>query len=239
VATEPAARWKWCDFVIRTTRKYNTATFLWDNGNDFLDRSSHKWRDETTLDIIMNANRGVRNSLPDSTFELRDSSQWTSAYIFHKSGEQVEESLSVILLNGNSFKSITGPNGTPLNAQGDYRTRSLSGGKGGITFTKEFLNKFVSPYALPGSKANLTVHFSAGANTQITIVQWDVPTIAGGAKSSKAVMGKNLEIPITWKGVPRIAAVKAVFKDGTYLADDWTKWLGPLQAGYAVSAWSP
>jgi hypothetical protein len=28
--------------------------------------------------------------------------------------------------------------------------------------------------------------------------------------------------------------VKAVFKDGEYLVDDWTKWLGPLQAGYAV-----
>jgi endoglucanase len=234
VATEPAARWKWCDFLMRTTKKYNTATFLWDNGNDFLDRSSHKWRDPTTLEIIMGANSGARNSLPDSTVDGKEKSQSSSAYIFHKIGEPLKDQTSTFLLNGNTIKGVTGPSSKPLAEQTDYRKSPLAGGKRGLTFTKEFLNKFVSPNAPPGIKANLTVHFSAGANSQITIVQWDVPSIAGGVKSSKAVARKNLEIPITWKGVPRIAAVKAVFKDGTYLADDWTKWLGPLQAGYAV-----
>ncbi|KAL1960999.1 hypothetical protein VTO42DRAFT_4887 [Malbranchea cinnamomea] len=35
--------------------------------------------------------------------------------------------------------------------------------------------------------------------------------------------------PISYAGLPKVAAVKALKADGTYLSDDWTQRLGPLQ----------
>jgi endoglucanase len=227
--TEPAARWKYLDFFVRTAAKYNTATMLWDNGDDFFDRAAHTWRDPSSKDIIFNAAKGVPNSLAESTEDARASSQTSSAFIFHKVGQTVSAQTLPFKLNGNTFKAVTGPSGAALSSPADY---SFAGSS--ITFTPSFLNKYVSPSATPGTKANLTVSFSAGAPLQIQIVQWDVPTLSGAAKSSKAENGKELRIPITWKGIPKVAAVKALLSDGKFLADDWTQYLGPLQAGYAT-----
>jgi endoglucanase len=38
----------------------------------------------------------------------------------------------------------------------------------------------------------------------------------------------NLHMPITYAGLPIIAVVKVVLVDGTFLADTWTQYLGPL-----------
>src|SRR5689334_1924235 len=51
VALEPAARWRYFDHFVRMAAKYNTSIMLWDNGNDYLDRSSHKWRDPVAQSI--------------------------------------------------------------------------------------------------------------------------------------------------------------------------------------------
>jgi endoglucanase len=228
VATEPAARWKYLDHFIRTAAKYNTATMLWDNGADFLDRASHTWRDPVAKDIILNAAKGVANSLPDSTDDPKATSQSTSAYIFHKVGQPLSQQTLAFKLNGNTVKAIKGPSGQ-LVSPTDYSTTGSS-----ISFPTSFLGRHLSQIGTPGIKANLTVSFSAGAELQIQIVQWDVPTLTGGVKS-KATPGKDLTIPITWKGINKPAAVKALLSDGKFLADDWTQYLGPLQAGYAVS----
>jgi endoglucanase len=79
------------------------------------------------------------------------------------------------------------------------------------------------------------VYSSAGAKTPIQVVQWDNPKLVNGAGTSNAIPGIDLEVPIVWRGLAKPAAVKGVFEDGTYLADDWTKWMGKLQAGYLVS----
>jgi endoglucanase len=233
-STEPAARRKWFDAVTRAAAANNMTPFLWDNGGDFLDRKARVWRDDVVREIVTGG-VGVRNSLADSSEDAREAVQWSSAGVFHRSGEAVGERGLVFLLNGNVVREVSGPKGVPLETPRDYRVTPTRDGKANVTLTKEFLGKYVSPYALPGVKAQLTVRFSAGASAQVSIVQWDVPTVQGGVKSSKAVAGKDLEIPVTWKGIAQVAAVKAVFKDGVFLADDWTKYLGPLQAGYAVS----
>jgi endoglucanase len=228
VATESAARWKYHDYFIRTAAKYNTATILWDNGADFLDRASHTWRDPVAKDIILNAAKGTINSLPDSTEDLKATSQFTSAYIFHKVGQAVSPQTLPFKLNGNTIKGVKGPLG-PLASPADYSTSGS-----GISFTTDFLGHHISQSGTPGIKANLTVSFSAGADSQIQIVQWDVPTLNGGA-TSKATPSRDLQIPITWKGINKPAAVRALFSDGKFVADDWTQYLGPLQAGHAVS----
>jgi endoglucanase len=202
---------------------------LWDNGADFLDRASHTWRDPVAKDIIINAAKGVINSLPDSTEDSKATSQTSSAYIFHRVGQPVLSQTLSFKLNGNTIKSVKG-SATPLTSPADY---SISGSS--ILFTQSFLSNQFSPTGKPGIKANLTVSFSAGADLQIQIVQWDVPSLSGGSITSKATPGKDLQIPITWKGIEKPAAVKALSSDGKFLVDDWTQYLGPMQAGHAVS----
>lgn len=65
--TEPAARWKWFDHVLRTAKALDMLPMMWDNGLDNLDRATGKWRDQTAIDIMMHALAGRSNSLPDST----------------------------------------------------------------------------------------------------------------------------------------------------------------------------
>jgi endoglucanase len=49
----------------------------------------------------------------------------------------------------------------------------------------------------------------------------------------------DLQMPITYAGLPVVAAVKAILTDGSFLVDDWTKYLGPLQQGrWTFGDWS-
>ncbi|KAK6212431.1 hypothetical protein LQW54_005205 [Pestalotiopsis sp. IQ-011] len=219
---EPAARRKYIDFLASTARKYNTSLIVWDNGEGYLDRTTHTWRDPQIIEILENAVDGVANSLSDSTTDASATEQSSSAYIFHKVGDEVTDQTVTFLLNGNTVKSIAASDGTTLSSSTDYSVSSSD-----VTVKSSFLSKYLSATAEPGSKANLTVSFSAGADATVEIVQWDVPVLA--STTSQAVSGSDLAIPITWKGLYKLAAVKMLRSDGVYLFDDWTQYLGPLQ----------
>ncbi|KAK1517354.1 endoglucanase B [Colletotrichum paranaense] len=223
--TEPAARWKWTDQFVRTAAELNTAVVIWDNGLDHLDRSAHAWRDPTSLAILNTAVKGVKNSLPDSTTDASATTQSSSAYIWNKVGTAPADQTLPWLFNGNTLQSVKTNTGTTLAANTDYTASASS-----ITFKAAFLSKYLSATAAPGSKANLTLTFSAGAKSQVEIVQWDVPVAS--ATSSTAVAGADLKIPVTYKGLKTVAAVKALRSDGVYLFDDWTQYLGPLQQAH-------
>ncbi|GKT39831.1 endoglucanase B [Colletotrichum spaethianum] len=220
--TELAARWKWTDYLVRTAAGLNTAVVIWDNGLDHLDRDAHVWRDPTSISILNNAAKGTKNSLPDSTVDASATTQSSSAYVFNKVGSTPGDQALPWLFNGNTLKTIKSNSGATLVVDKDYTVSSSA-----VTIKALFLAQYLTPTAAPGSKANLTLTFSAGATSQIEIVQWDVPTLA--STSSKAVAGADLNIPITYKGVKIPAAVKALSSDGVYLFDDWTQYLGPLQ----------
>ncbi|TKW50987.1 Endoglucanase B [Colletotrichum tanaceti] len=223
--TEPAGRWKWTDHLVRTATALNTAVVVWDNGIDHLDRDARVWRDPTSVGIINNAVRGVRNSLPDSTVDAAATTQDSSAYVFNRvGGAPAGDQTLPWLFNGNTLARITTDAGAALAAGADYAVSASA-----VTLKAAFLARYLTPTAAPGGKANLTLTFSAGAASQVQIVQWDVPTLA--STGSKAVAGADLNIPITFKGVSMLATVKAVSSDGVYLFDDWTQWLGPLQQG--------
>ena len=227
--TETAARWKYFDDFIRTARKYNTMTMLWDNGVDHLDRQAHAWRDPTEIDILMNAVAGTPNSLADSTEDAGATSQQTSAYIFHASNATVTDVSLPYLFNGNTLQSISGPDGA-LKEGTDY---TVSGDN--ITYSASLLSQYVSQSAAPGTKGNLTLTFSHGAKLGLSIVQYSAPTLASTSSAASAVpAGSDLRIPITWAGVELVAAVKAALADGTFLFDSWTQYLGPLQQGRAT-----
>ncbi|TDZ32892.1 Endoglucanase B [Colletotrichum spinosum] len=223
--TEPAARWKWTDHFVRTATELNTAIIIWDNGLDHLDRNAHTWRDPTSLSVLENAVKGVNSSLPESTIDAGAESQFSSAFIWNKAGEDVKDAELPWQFNGNTLKSVKTSNGSLLAPDADYTASEKA-----ITFKAGLLSRWLSATATPGSKANLTLEFSAGATAQVELVQWDVPTLP--LATSKAVAGENLNITVEYKGLRMPAAVKALKSDGVYLFDDWTKVLGPLQQAH-------
>lgn len=209
---------------------------LWDNGNDYLDRAAHTWRDPTAISIHLKAVAGVTNSLPDSTEDLAATTQWTSAYIWHRVGDAVTDQSLPFLLNGNTLQSVKSSAGKTLTSGTDY---AVSGAN--ITFKASFLSTFVSPTTAPGVVGNVTLSFSTGADLILQIVQWDIPVLnsTSSAASTAAASGADLDIPITYKGLQKPATVKAVLADGTPLVDTWTVYLGPLQQARTVRSALP
>ncbi|KAE8146633.1 glycoside hydrolase superfamily [Aspergillus avenaceus] len=221
--TEPAARWKYHEHLVRTAAKYDISTILWDNGLDHLDRTSGTWRDPTSISIITTSES---NSLPDSTEDASATSQWSSAYIFLKVGDEVTDQKLPYLFNGNTLTSISDEKGTALAADA-YAVSSDA-----ITFSSTYLSTLDTTN--PGILATLTLEFSAGASPTLQIVQWDTPSLSSTSAAASSVSGSDLSIPITWKGLSKPAAVKALTSSGTYLFDDWTQYLGPLQQARAT-----
>lgn len=222
--TEAAARQRYYDAFIRTAQKYTTSTMMWDNGGDQLDRPAHIWRDPVALQILMDAVAGTSNSLPDSTEDLNAATQESSAYLFHKAGEDVADVSLPYLFNGNTLKGITGPRG-PLTQGTDYTVEESN-----VTYHAAYLSSLFSRTTAPGTIGNLSLAFSAGATLGTTIVQYDTPELGSTSSAASATpSGSDLTIPITWKGVAELAAVKAVLFDNTCVVDTWTQYLGPLQ----------
>lgn len=226
INTEPAARRKYMDVIVRKALELDTAVILWDNGLDHFNRDTKAWKDPQSLEILLAAASGVSNSLADFTTDATATEQSSSAYVFHKVGDDVTDQTISISLNGNTLKSIATEDGTAL-AASDY-----TASEGDITFTSAFLSTYFSADGDTGSKVNLTLTFSAGATAAVNLVQWDLPKL--GATSSTAVSGADLRIPVTWGGINQPAAVKMLRSDGVYLFDDWTQYLGPLQAAYGT-----
>ncbi|KAL4819789.1 glycoside hydrolase superfamily [Aspergillus spinulosporus] len=230
VNTEPAARWKYFDHIQRVASQFGIATVMWDNGADHLDRTTGQWRDPTTLDIVIGTTADTANSLPDSTEDASATEQFSSAYIFHQVGTNVTSQSLPYLFNGNSLVSITESDGTVLVSGSDY---SISGDN--VVFSATYLGTKYSASSTSGIIDTLTLEFNGGATSPtIQIVQWDTPVLSSTSASASAVAGADLSIPITWNGLPKLAAVKALTSSGTYLFDDWTQWLGPLQQARAT-----
>ncbi|KAH6651509.1 glycoside hydrolase superfamily [Truncatella angustata] len=223
VITEPAARWKYIDFLARTAAKYDAALIVWDAGVDVLNHSAHTWYDITAVNIVRNAIQGISNSLPDSTTDPSATTQQSSAFIFNQVGSSVGDQSLPFLLNGNTVTSIT-IDSTMLTTGNQY---SVSGNN--IIFTASFLSGYLSSTATPGIKGTLSISFSAGIIIPVQIVQWEPPVLSSA--SSKAIAGADLVVPVTWQGMAQVATVKAVKADGTFLVDDWTVWLPPIQQG--------
>ncbi|KAG9962027.1 endoglucanase B, partial [Aureobasidium melanogenum] len=205
VATETAARWRYFDFFVRTASKYNTTT--------------------TAIDIYMTALAGEANALPDSTTDPNAITQYTSADLFVRVGQNVtSRTLPYTLPSHTTLTSISGPNGTSLARGADY---AVAGDN--IIFSAAFLRTYFTPSTSPGSIANLTLSFSTGADLTLNLVLWDTPVLSSTSSSAAAANGSSISIPVQWKGINKPAAVKAVSTNGTYLFDDFTKYYGLLQ----------
>lgn len=228
---EQAARWKYIDYFVRLCRTFGYSSIIWDNGQDQYNRTSNTWYDPIDQSILTNAAAGTSNSLADSTTDPSATSQFTSADLFHHVGDPVIAQSVPYLLNGNTLKSIKNSAGAAI-ATSSYSISST----GSLTFTSAYLSTLYSSTSAAGIKDTLTLTFSAGSPLTLKIIQYDTPVIS--QTSYKINSAADLSIPVTYKGLPQIAAVKAVLADGTYLADSWTVYLGPLQqARWTWSSW--
>jgi endoglucanase len=226
ISTEPAARWKWFDYIARTAKAFDYSLILWDSGADDFNRSANTWND-----VWFNATAGCINTLADSTTDASATSQVTSAYIFHKVGDPVVAQSATYLLNGNTLSSIKNSAGTVLTSS-EYTLSS-----GNLTLSSTYLCTLYNSTSVPGIKETLTLTFSAGITLKLQIVQYATPTIP--LSTYKIDTSTDLHIPITCAGLPAVAAVKAILADGTFLADTWTQYLGPLQQGrWTYGDWS-
>lgn len=231
--TETAARWKWFDYITRTAAQYGTSVMLWDASGSFAVNSSQPYGDLSTIAVLTNAAAGVENALADNTVDPAASTQWTSAYLFYKQGDPIADTNLPFIWNGATLKSIRSTTGNELS----NTAYAINGNN--ITFKASFMSTLFPSSSASGFKANLTLHFSAGADLQLQAYQWAAPKLASSSSNVTVSGAQNdLSIPVTWQGLPRLAAVKAETTNGIYLIDSWTQWLGPLQQGRLVCVFS-
>lgn len=202
---------------------YNFASYIWDTGNDHLDRDAHAWRDPTGLQLYFNALLGNSNSLPDSTVDTSATSQFSSAFAFHKAGDAVENIIVSFTLNGNSVSSIS--NGSVELRDGtDYIVNGAE-----IILTASFLSQYFTDSSTEGVKATLMVAFSPGPSIPVQLVQWDTPVLP--VSSAQPTTGSDIDVAVQWNGVGKPATVAAFRSDGIPLVDEWTQGSPPLQRG--------
>ncbi|CAG8948641.1 hypothetical protein HYFRA_00001760 [Hymenoscyphus fraxineus] len=228
-STEVAARWKYNDFFIKTTNKYGYSAIIWDNGDDQYNRTAAFWKDPVGIDVLFNAAAGKANALADSTTDINAASQNTSAYLWHKVGAAVTDVEVPYILNGNKLSGVKDSKGKTLSSS-DYTMSSA----GVLKLSKSYLSTLYSATTKPGAIATLTLSFSASPNLTLQVYQFATPILPSSSSTyslNSLNAAVDLHIPITYQGLPKVAAIRALREDGSILVDDWTQYLGPLQKG--------
>lgn len=232
--TEPAARWKYFDFVVQAARNLTTSVMLWDASGTFAPNTAWPYGDPTALDIITHAARGIHNALADSSEDTSAPSFWSSAQLFQKQGDPIQDTNLPFLFNGKRLTHIScsgGPCPHTLRKGVDYTTNSQN-----VTFTKAFMKRLFPSNAQPGLRATMVFHFDKGAaDLSIPAYLWARPTLATKQVSiTSATAQSDLWIPVTYAGLPKVAMVVAQEANGEYLIDSWTQWLPPMLRGNTV-----
>jgi endoglucanase len=133
-------------------------------------------------------------------------------------------------MDGNTLTSVKTSAGTALNSS-QY---SMPGGT--LTLSGIYLATLYNFDSAPGIKETLTLTFSSGTSLTLQSVQYSTPTMV--TTTYKIDNSTNIHMPITYAGLS-VAAVKAILADGSFLVDDWTKYLGPLRQGrWTFADWS-
>ncbi|CAE6456724.1 unnamed protein product [Rhizoctonia solani] len=215
LAIEKASAWAWFDTVTRLAVKYSIVPQWWDNGGEYFDRVTGKWRDVTTKNIVMAVVAGKINSYPYSG----------NATVWLKSGVTTIPP-TYMQYNGNKLKGIYTPSGTQLTSGKDYTI--VNSPLPGFVLTSSYINSLGAASKL-GELGRVIVKLSSGADLEIDIRRYTRPTTPSGTINVSGTSGEYW-FNHTPNGA-RLATVKALGPNGEYVKDDWTQWLGPLQAG--------
>ncbi|PMD32599.1 glycoside hydrolase family 5 protein [Hyaloscypha variabilis F] len=232
--TETAARWKYYDFVVNSAYSSNTSVMLWDASSSFAPNTTQPYGDQTALDIIIHAAKGVHNALANSTENGNDPTYWSSSQLFQKLGSPIQDTNLPFLWNNKSITSISCSDGPcqPILRKGvDYQTNSQN-----ITFTKDFMSSLFPSNAQSGLKANMVFHFDQdAADLRIPAYLWSKPSLAvTNVTITNATAQNDLWVPIKYAGMPQVAMATAQMINNTYLVNSWTQWSGPMIRGAAT-----
>ncbi|EUC64940.1 endoglucanase, partial [Rhizoctonia solani AG-3 Rhs1AP] len=116
--------------------------------------------------------------------------------------------------------------GVTLQKQGDYTV--VNSPLPGFVLTSSYLNSLGATSKL-GELGRVIVKLSAGADLEIDVRRYTRPTTPSGTINVSGTSG-DYWFNHTANGA-KLATVQALGPNGEYLKDDWTQWLGPLQAG--------
>ncbi|KAK6527515.1 hypothetical protein TWF694_004498 [Orbilia ellipsospora] len=224
---ERAAGWRYYDAFTKICVKYGYSSIIWDAGQDNLNRLTNTWFEPATESILLNAVAGHANVLADSTLDASATTQSSSAYIYHKVGDAVtDQTASYINVNG-APTSVKTSGGVDLLAGGQV---SYAANTGVLTLHQSYLATLITSGTAPGTLETLSVAWPAGDVLTLKIVLYNTPTVATHTYSMQTT---DLYIPVQYAGLPFPATVYGEFNDAakTYVSDDWTVWLGPLQQG--------
>ncbi|QRV89929.1 Cellulase (glycosyl hydrolase family 5 protein) [Ceratobasidium sp. AG-Ba] len=213
---EKAAGWAWADHVTRTAVNLTIVPTWWDNGADYFDRSTGKWRDVTTKNILLAAASRKINTIPYNG----------NGTVWLKSGVTTSPPPIYLQYNGNTLKGVYTPAGSALVSGKDYTV--ITTPLAGIALTSTYVQSLSSATTL-GELGRVIIKSSQGADLEIDIRRYTRPTIASSTISISGTDGDSY-YNITSNGA-KLATVKALGPDGSIFKDDWTIWLGEPQAG--------
>ncbi|KAF3918230.1 hypothetical protein ABW20_dc0109854 [Dactylellina cionopaga] len=233
---ERAAGWRYYDAFTKLCVKYGFSHIIWDAGNDNLNRITNTWFEPASQSILLNAVAGNVNVLADSTLDGGAITQLSSAYIFHKVGDAVTDKTATYINTNGPPISVKTSAGVDLLASGQVTYSSGSAANTGVlTLKQSYLSTLISSNTTPGVLETLNIAWSAGDELTLKIVLYKAPTVSNPTVPRQT--SGDLHIPVNYAGLPFPAAVYGEYDDvaRTYVSDDWTVWLGPLQKGTWVS----
>lgn len=200
------AEWYFFDYLIRTAKKYNMATFYWDNGFDNFDRRNRVWRDETIVKIIMNASAGKRNAfLYPGVLYIREN--------------KIQDEIIDIELNNNTLLGIY-LKGKKLELNKDYIQNSPNK----VILKKDFLRNLLKPqnYGIVGT---LIFKFSESVDYPLNIIQYKEPVLLDKPYHVISGVLTDLKFLISFNGT-KLCAIKMFDAiTGRPIRDSWTPYL--------------
>lgn len=212
-SNEPHSKWLYHDTFVSTAHKYGMATMWWDNGNDHFDRVNQVWRDPIVKDIIINASKGIANSMVNK------------ASIYIENNEEIIDEYLQLNLRGNQLVSIKSEQRL-LSEGSDYQ---LNGDE--VILTSEYLTSIVEGF---GVNETLTFNFSSGADQEVSIIEYATPEFEQTAVTINGKATEDLKIPVDFNGTT-LATVKAMEiengEETVPVKDEWTMSMPEPQQG--------
>ncbi|GFZ32931.1 endoglucanase [Clostridium zeae] len=186
---------KYFDYINYYAKSKGIALMLWDNGN-LLNRTSYTWNDQALYNTLK-ASWTSRNSYS------------TSDMLFVKYADRTKDISMNLTLNGNTLSSIY--NGSTKLVLGTDYTYS----NGIVTLKGSYVNKFIS--GSYGTKATLTMKFSAGVDWNVFLNYYTTPVLSSATGTTS-----GFNIPVAFNG-SKLSTLEAVYSDGSGAGpQNWT-----------------
>jgi endoglucanase len=204
-AIEHGEMLKYFEYVNYYAKSKGIALMLWDNG-DVLSRTTYNWIDPSLYNM-MKTSWKERSSYSDSDM------------LFVKAENKANDIPMNLTLNGNTFKSIYNGN-QKLTLGKDYTYSN-----GVVTLKGSYVSKYIT--GSYGTKATLTMKFSAGADWNVYLNYYNTPVLSAATGTTS-----GFNIPVQFNG-SKLSTLEAMYSDGTGAGpQNWTTY---KQFGYAFT----